>query len=82
MFVCPITHDAFPSGRYEMHYCLEDSSGNNVVWHSTRKEAEHAAAARMIDSLVAVQYLVPKDCERLAINNNSLYCQEKLPLPV
>jgi hypothetical protein len=84
-FVCPITHDTFPSGQYGSHYVTDPQSG--TVWHSTRKEAEHAAAARMIDSIAAAQYLIPADCERLLIVNKAAsagpyYCRGQPPLPV
>lgn len=79
VLVCPITRLAFPAGRYGPNFVTDPQTG--VVWHSSRKEAEHAAAARMVDSLAAVQHCIPPGYERLALSTSQRYCSDE-PLQV
>jgi hypothetical protein len=79
VLVCPITRLTFPAGHYGPNFVTDPQTG--VVWHSSRKEAEHAAAARMVDSLAAVQHCIPPGFERLALSPNHRYCSDE-PLPV
>lgn len=79
-FHCPITHDVFPCGQYGFHYITDAHTG--IVWHTSLKEAEHAAAARMVDSIVAAQHLIPQDCKRIVLGNLHAFCRGQMPLPV
>jgi hypothetical protein len=79
VLVCPITRLTFAAGHYGPNFVTDLQTG--VVWHSSRKEAEHAAAARMVDSLAAVQHCIPPGYERLALSTNHRYCSDE-PLPV
>jgi hypothetical protein len=63
-----------------MTYSHVDSTG--IVWHTSLKEAEHAAAARMVDSIVAAQHLIPQDCKRIVLGNHHAFCRGQRPLPI
>jgi hypothetical protein len=55
IFLCPVTGEWFPSGRYgkaNTYQVMRDSrTGAVVVWHAKKADAEHAAAARACDCL-------------------------------
>ena len=48
VFVCPLTAEIFPAGRYGQD-TGHSVDGNNVVWYTQKKQAEHGAAARAYD---------------------------------
>lgn len=54
VFVCPVTRECFPSGRFENYKIeVDPETGRDVVWYSKKILAEHAAAARAYDCIVA-----------------------------
>jgi len=48
VFICPLTCTKFPSGQWGSEYQVSE---DNVVWFYNKSGAEHAAAARALDSL-------------------------------
>lgn len=87
-FTCPLTKNAFKSGRLRMNKYSDESEEEPMmedddVWFSSKKEAEHAAAARALDCLEFMnrQLENTRDPNEKNIDEYHYYCQEKPTIP-
>ena len=86
-FICPLTKNAFKSGTLQISKSNdgeeEPMMEDDDVWFSSKKEAEHAAAARALDCLVFMnRHLENKsDPNDKNIDEYHFYCREKPTIP-
>lgn len=86
-FTCPLTKNSFKSGTVQIKKNNKTEEEDTMkddddVWFSTKKEAEHAAAARALDCLIFMtKNLVNKNDSSDAVNEYQYYCKEKPTIP-
>lgn len=82
-FTCPLTSNSFTSGQYvgadkSRFHTTGDEKVGKVVWFHTKKEAEHAAAARALDCLNYMEKELSKGQHRIEYHS---YCLEEPVVP-
>jgi len=83
IFVCPLTGECFPSGRYgdAKYYTLETDkvTGMSVIWYTRKVLAQHGAAARAFDCFSFRECPANKDPP--AVGEDAPYSANAMPLP-